>query len=206
MGPPQPLQVPSEPFVPWALPNPFQMASQPAEPHRTFPTPPPMPPNPLGPIEARRPHRAPQRYILLPPRLPRGHPPLPAGVGPRPCRSRRLLAGRCQEQRDHARGRGAPVPELPHQSDGACGAGAAAGGAELPHTRPPPPRALCVGPQGCPADTLSPVGLRVAFEAYGDALQHAQGLRVALSRDTQWAVTAAVRVWGGREGVGTWGE
>ncbi|XP_021267462.1 integrin alpha-D-like [Numida meleagris] len=45
---------------------------------------------------------------------------------------------------------------------------------------------------GCPADTLSPVGLRAAYEARGDALHHAQGLRVALSRDTQWVVTAAL--------------
>uniref|UniRef100_A0A8C9ET15 VWFA domain-containing protein n=1 Tax=Pavo cristatus TaxID=9049 RepID=A0A8C9ET15_PAVCR len=130
-----------------------------------------------------------QGQVLL---LPRGHPPLPAGVGPRPCRARHLLARRFQEQRDPARGRGAPVPDLPHRADGACGAGTDTGGAELPRARPSLPRALCVGPQGCPADTLSPVGLRVAFEAHGDALQHAQGLRVALSRDTQWAVTTAL--------------
>ncbi|XP_042687169.1 LOW QUALITY PROTEIN: integrin alpha-D-like, partial [Centrocercus urophasianus] len=53
-------------------------------------------------------------------------------------------------------------------------------------------RTFGVALAGCPADTLSPVGLRVAFEARGDALQHEQGLRVALSRDTQWAVSAAL--------------
>ncbi|XP_032303586.1 integrin alpha-D-like [Coturnix japonica] len=53
-------------------------------------------------------------------------------------------------------------------------------------------RTFPVALTGCPADTLSPVALRADFEARGDALQHAQGLRVAVSRDTQRTITGTL--------------
>ncbi|XP_072205566.1 integrin alpha-X-like, partial [Excalfactoria chinensis] len=53
-------------------------------------------------------------------------------------------------------------------------------------------RTFRVALTGCPADTLSPVALRAELEARGDALQHAQGMRVAVSSDSRRDVTGTL--------------
>ena len=50
---------------------------------------------------------------------------------------------------------------------------------------------LCAG-QGCPQDTLSPLVLRLTYDAVGDPISVAGGLRPALSEDSEMVAMGAV--------------